>query len=108
MPEGRRQPRRSRSGTEEAEIIFLRLLRTAVCQIEIEVRQHDHDEEQDVRHCGTVACLVELDSLPVDIDRDGFRRRTGAALGKQEYDIEELEGLDRAEQERQHQEPANI
>src|SRR6266540_7250758 len=84
------------------------LLRAPAREIEIEIGENDHDEQENVGHGSRVARLVELDCLPVDIDRDRLGRGAGPAFGKQENDIEELECLDRPEQKREQQEAADI
>ena len=78
----------------------------AVGEVEIEVGEHDHHEQHDVGDGGALACLVLLVG---DADQVvGDRHRVVAALGQQDHKVGQLEGLDGAEQQRQHQEPADI
>ena len=52
--------------------------------------------------------LVLFCSLAMRIEVVGNRHGVVAALGEQDHEIGELEGLDGAEQQRQHQQAADI
>ena len=77
------------------------LLVPAVGEVEIEVGQHDHHEQHDVGDGGALARLVLLVGDADQVIGDGHG--VVAALGQQDHQVGQLEGLDGAEQQRQHQ-----
>src|SRR5437763_11532414 len=99
-PEALRNANSSRSDCEVFSDIFLG---PPVCEIEIEVGQHDHREQQDIGERRRFTCLHILEGDAIDVYGDRFGGGAGTAFGQEKHYIEELERLDGAKQERQHQ-----
>ena len=85
-----------------------RLLRVSSREIEIEVGEYDHREQQDIGERRRFARFVVLECDPVDAQRDRLGRGAGSAVGEQEDEIEQLERLDRAEQQRKQHQSADV
>src|SRR5262245_66608522 len=77
-------------------------------EVEVEVGEHDHREQQDVGKGSRLAGSEILERDAVDINCDRLSRRAGTAFGQQENDVEQLERLDGAKQQRQHQEATDV
>ena len=81
--------------------LFIDRLRTAGLNgVEVEAGQNDHGEKHDIAERRRQAGPEELECETVYIDGNGLGRRARAAFGQDVDDIEYLERLDRAKQQR--------
>ena len=81
---------------------------TGLDGVEVKAGQNDHREQHDVAERRSLAGAEELKRETEDIDRHGFGRRAGTALGQEIDDVENLERLDGAKQQRQQQQAADV
>src|SRR5699024_206802 len=54
--------------------------------------QQQHNQEEDHRECARIADVVELECLPVDLEREYRALHSWPSVGQQQHDLEDLEG----------------
>jgi len=83
-------------------------LLAALDGVEVEVGEDDDDEEHDVGDGGRLAGAEELEGHAVDVDGDGFGSGAGTAFGDDVDEVEQFEGFDGPEEDRQQEQAFDV